>query len=244
MTIPDDALETFKPKPYAQISKLVQDGDLLLCQGDDAFSKLICWSTGSPWSHIAIAFRIDSLDEVIVIESVENIGVRAVSLAQFCSRNSGGVSPYPGKILLARHNAYGGGPEDPKIRKMARFAFDHLGDKFAPNEISKIGLRIAQARMFGKTHTPNMLIPDDEFICSEFVAKAFEAAKVKIPWDGLGFIAPCDFAADPNVVAVAQVDVSKPPIPDRKKEKKAKPKKAKAGKAKVGKAKAGKPKAK
>src|ERR1700743_809263 len=134
MTIPDDALETFKPKSYAQVRKLVQDGDLFLCQGNDPFSKLIRWSTKSPWSHIAIAFRIDSLDKVIVIESVQNIGVRAVDLAEVCSRDSTGKSPYPGKILLARHNAYGGGPEDPKVRKMAEFAFDHLGNKFAPNE--------------------------------------------------------------------------------------------------------------
>jgi hypothetical protein len=216
MTIPDDALETFKPKPYAQVRKLVQDGDLFLCQGKDPFSKLIQWSTKSPWSHIAIAFRIDTLDEVIVIESVQNIGVRAVALSEFCSKDSSGTSPYPGKILLARHGAYGGGPEDPKVRAMARFAFDHLGNKFAPNEITKIGLRIAAARLMGARHTPKMLLPHDEFICSEFVAKAFDAAKVRIPWDGLGFIAPCDFALDPDVTAIAQVDVSKPPHPVRK----------------------------
>lgn len=215
MTIPDDALETYRPKPFAQVRKLVQDGDLFLCQGKDPFSKLIRWSTKSPWSHIAIAFRIDSLDEVIVVESVQNIGVRAVALSEFCSRDSTGASPYPGKILLARHNAYGGGPEDPKVRKMAAFAFDHLGSKFAPNEITKIGLRIFMARLMGARHTPRLLIPDDEFICSEFVAKAYEAAKVKIPWDGLGFIAPCDFAVDPDVEAIAQVDVSKPPHPVR-----------------------------
>jgi hypothetical protein len=99
---------------------------------------------------------------------------------------------------------------------MARFAFDHLGCRFAPNEIVKIALRIITARLFGaQRRTLPMLLPDDEFICSEFVAKAFEAAKVRIPWDGLGFIAPSDFAIDPDVVAIAQVDVSKPPHPDR-----------------------------
>lgn len=237
MTIPEDVLETFKPQPYAEVRKLVKDGDLLLCQGRDPFSKLIRWSTKSPWSHIAIAFRIDSLDEVIVIESVEKIGVRAVALSEFCSRDSEGTSPYPGKILLARHNAYGGGPECPKVRAMARFAFDHLGCHFAPKEITKIGLRIIGAHLFGKRHTPRMLLPDDEFICSEFVAKAYEAAGVKIPWDGLGFIAPSDFALDPDVVPLGQVDVSKPPHPKRgetKSDKKAA--KAKAAKPKVVKA--------
>ncbi len=226
MTIPADALERFKPQPYDEVRKLVQDGDLFLCQGHDPFSRLIRWSTKSPWSHIAIAFRIDSLDEVIVIESVQNIGVRAVALSEFCSKDSTGASPYPGKILLARHNAYGGGPEDPKVRKMARFAFNHLGNKFAPQEITKIGLRIAAARLMGARHTPHMLLPDDEFICSEFVAAAFDAAKVKIPWDGLGFIAPSDFAIDPDMEAIAQVDVSKPPHPDRSEKRSAKKKAA------------------
>ena len=213
MAVPNDALESLKPQPYAQVRALVQDGDLFLCQGTDPFSKLIRSATDSPWSHCAIAFRIDTIDEVIVIESVQQIGVRAVALAQFCSRNSAGTSPYPGKILLTRHAAFAGGAKGRKLKPMAQFAFDALGDRFAAGEITKIGARIVAAKVMGKRHTPRMLIPDDEYICSEFVAKAFEAAKVKVPWDGMGFIAPCDFAADPKLEAIAQVDVSTPPRP-------------------------------
>ena len=213
MSIPDDVLQTFKPQPYAAVRKLVQDGDLFLCQGRDPFSKLIQWSTKSPWSHCAIAFRIEALDRVIVIESVEKIGVRAVALSEFCSRDSEGTSPYPGKIVLARHPAF---KAMSKVKPMAKFAFDHLGCRFAPGEIAKIGFRIAEAKFLGEQHEmPKILIPDDEFICSEFVAAAFQAAKVKIPWDGLGFIAPSDFANDPKIEALAQLDVSKPPHPPK-----------------------------
>ncbi len=217
MSLADDVLETLKPQPYAAVRRLVQDGDLLLCQGRDPFSKLIQWSTKSPWSHIAIAFRIENLDRVIVIESVEKIGVRAVALSEFCSRDSEGTSPYPGKIVLARHPAF---KAMTKVKPMAKFAFDHLGCRFAAGEITKIGFRIAEAKFQGEHHQmPKMLIPDDEFICSEFVAAAFGAAKVKIPWDGLGFIAPADFANDRKVEALAQVDVSKPPHPSKPKKK-------------------------
>jgi len=215
MSIADDVLKTFPPRPYAEVRALVEDGDLLLCQGRDPFSKLIQWSTESPWSHIAIAFRLKDLDRVIVIESVEKIGVRAVALSEFCSRDSEGTYPYPGKILLARRT----GLKAAAVKAMAKFAFDHLGCRFAPMEIAKIALRIAEARIGGARKTPHILIPDDEFICSEFVAKAFEAAEVKIPWDGLGFIAPSDFAADPDVEAIAQVDVAHPPSPPRGKRK-------------------------
>jgi hypothetical protein len=217
MSIPDDVLQTFRPQPYAAVRKLVQDGDLFLCQGRDPFSKLIQWSTKSPWSHCAIAFRIEALDRVIVIESVEKIGVRAVALSEFCSRDSEGTSPYPGKIVLARHPAF---KAMTKVKPMAKFAFDHLGCSFAPGEIAKIGFRIAEAKFMGEHHEmPKILIPQDEFICSEFVAAAFQAAKVKIPWDGMGFIAPSDFANDPKVEAIAQMDVSKPPHPPKPKRK-------------------------
>ena len=219
MAIPDDALETFPPLPYAEVHKLVCDGDILLCQGRDVFSKLIRWSTKSPWSHIAIAFRIDTLDEVLVIEAVERIGVRAVSLSDFVSRNSAGVSPYPGKIFLTRHTELSSDSSDPGLRALARFSFNHLGCKFAGGEMIKIAARIAEARLFGSHHTPRMLIPENEFICSEFVAKAFQEAKLKVPWDGLGFIAPSDFANDPKLKPIAQVDVSKPPQPPQPRKK-------------------------
>ncbi len=52
---------------------------------------------------------------------------------------------------------------------------------------------------------PKMLGAKNEFICSEYVAKCYAKAGLKIPWDGLGFIAPGDFALAPDVQAVAQI---------------------------------------
>jgi hypothetical protein len=134
-----------------------------------------------------------------------------VELSKFVSEDSEGTSPYPGKILLARHGDLSSDVNDPGVRALAKFAFDHLGCKFASGEIAKIALRIVTARLFGARRTPKFLLRDDEFICSEFVAKAFEQAGLKVPWDGLGFIAPSDFADDPKLTALAQVDVSHPP---------------------------------
>lgn len=216
MSVPNDALETHPPIAYPQFRDLIQDGDVVLCQGNDAFSRLIQWSTKSPWSHVAMAFRVDSLDRVIVIESVEKIGVRAVSLSDFLSRDLEGTSPYPGRILLARHSQISGDVGDPHARELASFAFGHLGAKFAPRTIAKIALRIADARLFGNRRTPKMFLPHDEFICSEFVAAAYDRANLKIPWDGLGFIAPCDIADDEHLSAVAQADVTHPPRPPKK----------------------------
>ncbi len=52
---------------------------------------------------------------------------------------------------------------------------------------------------------PRFLGARDEYICSEYVAKCFAKAGLKIPWDGLGFVAPGDFALAPDVSAVAQI---------------------------------------
>jgi hypothetical protein len=173
---PDNILQSMPVRPYAEIRDEIRSGDLLLCQGRDLFSRLIQWATKSPWSHIAIAFEVQSVNRIVVVEAVEKIGVRCVPLSRFVSSDSAG-----------------------------------LGDRFAPGQIIRIGLRILAARIMGDRKTPKFLLPNDEFICSEFIAKAFETAGLPIPWDGLGFIAPADFALDPALSAVAQVDVSRPP---------------------------------
>jgi hypothetical protein len=211
LSIQDNVLETLPPVPYAALRDSLRDGDIVLCQGKDPFSRLIQWSTKSRWSHVGLVWRVDSLEQVIVIEAVEKIGVRAVALADFVSRDSAGTHPYPGKILFARHRELKGDPSDPRIIDMARFAFSRLGCKFAPGEIAKIAMRIADARLFGNRRTPKPLISDDEFICSEFVAGAYHKAGLSIPWDGLGFVAPSDIANDPNVYPIAQADVEHPP---------------------------------
>ena len=202
MAIADNVLTELKPQPYAKVRALVQNGDLLLCSATDPMSRLIRWSTKTAWSHIAIAYRIESLDRVMVFEAVEKIGVRTVPLSTFISRTSEGTHPYPGKILLARDQRFEDLP-DKKKKALYDFAFGALGDRFAPGEIVKIGLRLTFGRMARKM--PKFMGAKHEFICSEFVAKAYAKAGLKIPWDGLGFVAPGDFALAPDVQAVAQI---------------------------------------
>ncbi len=203
MAIPEDVLEALEPLPYAKVRDLVRDGDILLCSAHDPFSNLIRWATRSHWSHVAIAFRIDSIDRVMVLEAVEKLGVRTVPLSDFITRTSSGTTPYPGHILLARHAAFTVRNGKGRMRKMAAFAFDRLGDHFAHREVTKIIVRILLS-VFNK-RLPPMFGPKDEFICSEYVARCYEAAGVKFPWDGLGFIAPADIAADGRLAPVARI---------------------------------------
>jgi len=44
---------------------------------------------------------------------------------------------------------------------------------------------------------------DREFICSEYVARCYEQVGIEVKWNQLGFIAPSDFAADPDFELIA-----------------------------------------
>ena len=204
MTIPPGVLEELSPQPYATIRDEVRDADVLLCSAHDPMSRVIRWATASPWSHVALAFRLEEIERVIVLECVERLGVRAVPLSGFIRRTSSGVEPYPGRILLARHKGFAAKSRQQPLKHMAEFAFDRLGDRFSQAEMFKIVLRIALGRL--RTRMPKLLGPKDEFICSEYVARCFATVGLKIPWDGLGFIAPSDIAADPRLEPIAQID--------------------------------------
>jgi len=203
MAVPDNVFEDFAARPYKAVREIVRDGDVLLCSVHEPQSRLIRWATRSPWSHAALAFRLTEIDRVIVLECVEHLGVRAVPLSRFITRTSHGVTPYPGRILLARHQGLAARSRQRPLKRMAEFAFDRLGDRFSQTEMMKIALRIALGRF--RVKTPPSLGPDDAFICSEYVARCFEAVGVKIPWDGYGFIAPADIARDPRLEPIAQI---------------------------------------
>jgi hypothetical protein len=208
MSLPADVLDRLPPTPYEEARKMVADGDILLCSAYDPMSRLIRWATKSPWSHIALAFNLRDVGRIIVLECVAKLGVRAVPLSDFVSRTSSGVHPYPGRILLARHT---GMPQAVRegdagiahLRHMSEYAFDRLGTPYSNLETAKIGLRVAAGRL--NIRMPGRLSPDDEFICSEYVARCYERIGLPVPWDGLGFIAPADFARDSALAPVAQI---------------------------------------
>ena len=104
--IEDDVLTKLKQEPLSAIAGRVRDGDLLLCSGNDPFSRLIGWATASPWTHVALAYRWPSLGRIMVFESVQTLGVlHRCRLAATCSFARSKHRPsalHPGfKIILA-----------------------------------------------------------------------------------------------------------------------------------------------
>ena len=68
---------------YEKLRKSLQNGDVLICSGTGIFSSMIQQATGSVWSHVAFVLRLDSIDRVMLLESVEPIGVRTVRLSKY-----------------------------------------------------------------------------------------------------------------------------------------------------------------
>ena len=69
--------------PYAALRTKLKSGDILFASGDYLVSKAIQKMTGSPWSHVGIVFRLDSIDRMLLLESVEDMGVRFAPLSKY-----------------------------------------------------------------------------------------------------------------------------------------------------------------
>jgi hypothetical protein len=205
MAFSAEVLKTLKPEDLSEILPQIQDGDILLCSTTNMFARLIRWSTKSPWSHVAIVYKWPNVDRFCVFECVQRSGVRMVPLERFISQGSSGKRPFPGKIVLARHADLS---EKSDLIPLADFAIDCLGDLFSPAEITKIGIRIIFGRLL--PHTPKSFTSNNKYICSEYVFECLKKIHIQIKWDGLGFIAPADFARDPNIQAIAQFKIPQP----------------------------------
>ena len=135
LAIEDDVLTTLKPEPIDAIARRVRDGDILLCAGNDPFSRLIGWATASPWTHVALAYRWPSLGRIMIFESVQQLGVRAVPLAKFISQSSTGKKPYPEArsswLVMTITVTKGGKSGSAGMKRLADFAVDRFGDPFA-----------------------------------------------------------------------------------------------------------------
>ncbi|WP_375398302.1 YiiX/YebB-like N1pC/P60 family cysteine hydrolase [uncultured Sphingomonas sp.] len=209
MSVPASALTDLPSQDYAALRNMVQTGDIALASGSALFSRAIRIATASPWSHVAIIVKIAGFDSAMVMEAVEKVGVRMVPLSRFVLEDSSHHRPFPGDIVIARHDRFAELATPERIDAMIEFAIDRLGSPFQASEMAKIGLRVA-AGWFG-VMMPRALESDDEFICSEYVARCYDHVGITIPWNHHGFIAPADFAGDPHIQAVARV--SRTPFP-------------------------------
>jgi len=183
---------------YEQNRHLIKSGDLLLCSGNTLFSRMIQRFTGSKWSHVAFIIRIPSIDRIMVLESVESIGVRAVSLSSYINNYNGSGKRYDGELMIARHKEM----KDHFIEKLSKKAVDLLGHPYDGKEVARIAARISLGKFVDLTCT----IPegDSDYICSEYVNECYKSIGINIT-PSCGFVSPADFANCKDVYSVLSI---------------------------------------
>lgn len=195
---------------YEAARSRIHSGDLLLCSGQYTFSKLIQKATGSVWSHVGFVLRVDAIDRLMVLESIEGHGVRTVALSEYVKNFEGTGSGYKGRVAIARHRRFAQQATAAGMKAMSQFAVDRLACPYDEEEIGRITARIVGAKL---GFAPDEMVRDNEFICSEYVYECYRRLDITIRNDHRGFIAPADFARDPEVEVMFEIDVDQPVPP-------------------------------
>ena len=176
-----------KKEHYQAIRQNIHTGDIFFASGNYAISKMIEHFSNSIFSHVGFIFTWN--DRILLLESVEDDGVRVVPLSQYVNDYKNSKKPYDGRIFIARYNT----PLDTDaVNKMLGTAADNLNRKYDKDEIAKI---LARVTLRLGTHKEN-----DAYICSEFVDICFQSIGIKFLRDPEGYIFPEHIAADIHVV--------------------------------------------
>jgi len=197
MAIPIDKLPPVPHLRYEEVRNYIQSGDILICSGNSMFSNLIKHATGSIWSHVGFILRVDAIERLMVLESVESIGVRSVSLSHYVNNYDGNGNPYEGKLLIARHYDF----QEKSIANLSRKAVDLLGNNYDKKEILRIAYRIVKS-VFRENEECLLPPNDNKYICSEYVYECYKSIGLNIQHNCGGFISPVDFAATEQINAV------------------------------------------
>ncbi len=202
MAIPSTKFPTNKAVDYKDFRKNIQSGDILLCSGSGFFSKMIQRATKSCWSHVGFVMRLDAIDRVMVLESVEPLGIRTVPLSKYLTDYDSKGNPYKGGFVLLRHSNFAEKAKQKNMDKFGQFAVDLFGYPYDNKEIAKIAARIATSWLPFSNAEKKELKRDREYICSEYVWECYNHLGIKIKHDRKGFIAPADFAKQKEISLV------------------------------------------
>lgn len=177
---------------YETIRDNLNSGDILFAAGDYLISKAIQNATNSPWSHIGIIVKLESINRVFLLESVEDMGVRLVPLSKYL-RDYENNKPYKGALVLARIQNSNSLNQD----AMLQFGFNEITKPYDKDEIAKIIARIALG--IGRRNR------DREYICSELVYECFSRAGKEFEFNRKDFISPEDIWIDSDISVMHRI---------------------------------------
>jgi hypothetical protein len=181
------------PVDYPGIRGQIQDGDILLFRGKSWISRLICWVTGSSYSHSAILAWWNG--RLMVLEAIET-GI-------VTSRMSLVVTKYSGKVELWT--------TDEKLDRLEviRTAQLLLGKRYSTFKLVRNLKRLVFGRPRHEPEDPES--PPDDFVCSEFVSRVWRAGGIDLANDSPDvYTKPSDIAKSPRVRKVGDVVRGRP----------------------------------
>lgn len=185
-------LESLPIQQYSELRPDLRSGDLFFASGDYFFSKVTQRVTHSPWSHVGIIFRFQEMDRVLLLESVEDSGVRFAPLSKYLDSYHNN-QPYLGRIVLARSSFV-----TPEVaNKLAGFGMDTLTQPYDLIEMAKILSRV----FFGIGRKER----NQSYICSELVYECFFNAGKEFAYNHDGFISPEDIWVDPSISLIGRI---------------------------------------
>lgn len=192
-----EKFKNIKVEKYENVVGVLKSGDIFLCSGNYWVSELIKKVSGSKFSHSGIIVKWGEYP--LVMESVEDDGVRMVPLEQYVKNYENSNKRYNGSLYVARHKLLAKlNDEDEMIKNLIKNGLSLLNKGYDKNEIAQIIARIGIG--VGK-HKDN-----EKFICSEFVKECFHKIGIELLTDAHGFIFPGHIAADQHVVPIAQIE--------------------------------------
>jgi hypothetical protein len=180
--------------PFAALRPQLRTGDLLFISGNYASSTRIRAFTHSPWSHVGLILQLPILDRVLLLESVEQIGVRLIPLSKYMDDYDDGGKPYDGVLVVARVE----GVTQKTAQGLMQFGADELGRPYNQEEI---------AVLFDPDALQKGRPPAGErvYVCSELIQACFHHAGLDFPNDPGGFISPENIWADARVSLLARI---------------------------------------
>lgn len=184
----------------------LQSGDVMLCSGNGVFSSMIQAATDSVWSHAALVLRLDAFDRVMLLESVEPLGVRTIRLSKYLDNYANDGQPYPGGIAVIRHRQFASVVDAGRLGELAQYAVDRFGRPYDREDVARIAARIMASKFRFTPAQLQKIAPDEcneAYICSEYVGRCYAQVGLEVRRRHAAFLAPSDFAADPDFELVA-----------------------------------------
>ena len=187
--------------PYAEARDIIQTGDLLFCSGAKPLSRIIQTATRSPYSHVAMAVRMLSIDRVLLLEAEWPYGVRVVPLSSYLKDWNGHGKPYSGNLLVARHAGLDANNEGALALFLSELV-DILGRPYSMRRALRIGLREIVA-LAGLRFRELRL--KKATVCSEYIHHAYSRLGIHIPCNPKGYILPMDIASHPDISLLCRI---------------------------------------